>query len=60
VFTPAIQVTAEELSAFIGTYSSGGFPLKISISQKGTALFGQGTGQPMFSLEAFEKKQVPF
>jgi D-alanyl-D-alanine carboxypeptidase len=60
VFTPAIQVTAEELSAFTGTYSSEGFPLKISISQKGPALFGQGTGQPMFPLEAFEKNKFRF
>ena len=60
VFTPAIQLTAEELSVFTGTYSSQGFPLKISISQKGAALFGQGTGQPMFPLEAFEKNKFRF
>lgn len=59
-FTPAIQVTAEELSAFTGTYSSEGFPLKISITQQGAALFGQATGQPMFPLEAFEKNKFRF
>ena len=59
-FIPAIKVTAEELSAFTGTYSSEGFPLKISITQQGGALFGQATGQPMFPLEAFEKNKFRF
>ena len=59
-FTPAILLTAEELSSFAGTYSSEGFPLKITISQQGGALFGQATGQPMFPLEAFEKNKFRF
>jgi CubicO group peptidase (beta-lactamase class C family) len=59
-FTPAILLTAEELSSFTGTYSSEGFPLKITISQQGGALFGQATGQPMFPLEAFEKNKFRF
>jgi D-alanyl-D-alanine carboxypeptidase len=48
------------LSALTGTYSSDGFPLKISISQKGPALFGQATGQSIFPLEAFEKNKFRF
>jgi D-alanyl-D-alanine carboxypeptidase len=59
-FTPAILLTAEELAAFTGTYSSEGFPLKITITQQGAALFGQGTGQPIFPLEAFEKNKFRF
>jgi D-alanyl-D-alanine carboxypeptidase len=59
-FTPAILLTADELAAFTGTYSSEGFPLKITITQQGAALFGQGTGQPIFPLEAFEKNKFRF
>lgn len=59
-FTPSIQVTAEELSAFTGTYSSEGFPMKISITQQGSLLYGQATGQPIIPLEAFEKNKFRF
>lgn len=59
-FSPAIQLSNKELTAFEGTYSSEGFPLKLTIIARGTELYGQGTGQPEFPLEAFEKNKFRF
>lgn len=48
-FVPALP--AEALSVYLGTYSSSGFPLKITVTQKGATLIAQATGQPSFPLE---------
>jgi len=40
------------LSQYDGTYSSPGFPLKVTISHDGETLYAQGTGQPSFALES--------
>jgi D-alanyl-D-alanine carboxypeptidase len=47
-----ITLTPEELDSYLGTYSSPGFPLKITISKENNSLVGQATGQPSFTLEA--------
>jgi D-alanyl-D-alanine carboxypeptidase len=53
-FKDAMVVTVEQLSAYLGTYSSPTFPLKITISQQDNVLIAQGTGQPSFPLEAVD------
>lgn len=57
-FSPVMQLAPEELAIFKSTYSCVGYPLKLTIFERGHSLFGQGTEQPEFPLEAFEKKQI--
>jgi D-alanyl-D-alanine carboxypeptidase len=54
------DVTSEELDQFPGVYSSPQIPLKLTITQKEGKLFGQGTGQPAFPLEASAKNEFKF
>lgn len=53
-FTEAIHVDEEDLEQYVGTYSSSKIPLKIDIFVKEGRLFGQGTGQPEFAMEAYD------
>ncbi len=53
-FTEAIEVDEEDLKQYEGTYSSSKLPLKIKIFVKEGKLFGQGTGQPEFAMEAYD------
>ncbi len=46
------QVEEKVLETYAGTYSAEGFPLKLTIRHRNGKLFGQGTGQPEFPLEA--------
>ncbi len=50
----------EELDAYTGIYSSKQIPLKITITRDNDKLFGQGTGQPSFPLEATAKDKFEF
>ncbi|WP_017259154.1 serine hydrolase domain-containing protein [Pedobacter arcticus] len=50
----SITLKSEDLDEFLGTYSSPNFPLKLTITKEGNILKGQATGQPKFSLEAYE------
>jgi len=59
-FTEAIAVEKDKLKAYTGTYSSEGFPLKLTISADGNQLIGQGSGQPAFPLEAYDKDKFRF
>ncbi|GAA5023360.1 D-Ala-D-Ala carboxypeptidase [Marivirga lumbricoides] len=56
----AVEVSAEELEALTGIYSSESFPLKITISAEGNQLMAQATGQPSFPLTAETKKVFKF
>jgi CubicO group peptidase (beta-lactamase class C family) len=52
---PVIEQRAVEvnlLEKYAGTYAAEGFPLKLTIRLRNGQLFGQGTGQPEFPLEA--------
>jgi CubicO group peptidase (beta-lactamase class C family) len=49
------DVTDEELDKYLGVYSSKQLPLKMTMTKANGKLFGQGTGQPSFPLEATEK-----
>ncbi|MEM9078704.1 MAG: serine hydrolase domain-containing protein [Bacteroidota bacterium] len=59
VFT-TYDLTAEDLSQYVGVYSSEQIPLKITITQDGNTLIAQGTGQPAFPLEATDKDEFKF
>ncbi|HMM10961.1 MAG TPA: serine hydrolase [Bacteroidales bacterium] len=47
-----IDVDESLLDGYAGTYTAEGFPLKLTIRHRNGKLFGQGTGQPEFPLEA--------
>ena len=53
-FKEPLALSPEELDPYLGVYSAPGFPLKITITKKGSTLMGQGTDQPAFPLTAFE------
>lgn len=59
-FTEPIAVTAEELDKYLGIYSTSTFPLKITITRKDNVLIGQGSGQPSFPMECYEKHKFRF
>jgi CubicO group peptidase (beta-lactamase class C family) len=59
-FTDAIDLPVESLQKYVGTYSSTGFPLALKVFIKDKQLYGQGTGQPWFPLEAFEKDKFRY
>ena len=59
VFT-SLTLRSEDLDPFLGTYSAPDFPLKVAITKDGNVLRGQGTGQPSFVLECFEKNKFKF
>lgn len=50
----------EELEAYTGVYSNPTFPIKITITQEGQSLFGQGSGQQPFPFEAIAKDKFKF
>ena len=56
-FSPikTVQLSAEELEIYSGTYSSPDFPMDIIITNDGNKLMAQGEGQSSFSLDAIEK-----
>jgi hypothetical protein len=54
------ELTDEELDKYLGVYSSKQFPLKMTITKANNKLFGQGTGQPSFPLEATGKDKFEF
>ncbi len=60
VFTDALHLKSEELDKYLGIYSSLSFPLKITITKEKNVLIAQATGQPSFSLEAYEEHKFKF
>jgi CubicO group peptidase (beta-lactamase class C family) len=59
VFT-SYDVTPEELQQYPGVYSSEQIPIKITITTDNGKLFGQGSGQPAFPMEASAKDIFKF
>lgn len=53
VFQKGLDLSAEELQKFTGSYSSQIFPLDVKIFEENGILKGQATGQPPFNLEAY-------
>jgi CubicO group peptidase (beta-lactamase class C family) len=60
VFAPAIEVPTAQLEQYVGVYSSTAIPMKMNIFIEDNVLYGQGTGQAKFPLEAFEKHKFKF
>jgi CubicO group peptidase (beta-lactamase class C family) len=54
------ELTEEDLDNYLGVYSSKQLPLKMTITKVNSQLFGQGTGQPSFPLEAVGKDKFEF
>lgn len=50
----------ENLSKYVGVYSSPSFPLKVTITKKEKTLVGQASGQSAFPLEATEMDKFKF
>lgn len=59
-FESSIEVPAEKLKQYEGTYGSNTFPLKVKIFVEDGTLMGQATGQPSFPLEAYEEDKFQF
>lgn len=54
------DLSTEELDRYLGVYSSGQLPLKITITKRDKTLVGQGTGQVPFDLQATSKDKFQF
>ena len=52
---PLLSLTSSQLDAYLGTYSSSDFPLKITITKEDNQLFARATGQGAFPVDAVEK-----
>jgi len=59
-FKPRPKLSSEDLDAYLGVYSSPTFPLKVTITKDGNSLIGQATGQPSFTLKAYEIDKFRF
>ncbi|MGM0550777.1 MAG: serine hydrolase domain-containing protein [Bacteroidota bacterium] len=59
-FKEPINLPLNTLKQYEGTYSSPGFPLSLKIFVKEEQLFGQGTNQPAFPLEAYEENKFRY
>lgn len=56
----APQLTAEDLKAFVGTYSNPDFELKMMITQKGDQLIARASGQSTFPLQAVDENKFKY
>lgn len=59
VFTK-FKTTPQAYDSYAGTYANPDFPLAITITNKGTFLQGQGTGQPSFPLTQIAEQSFEF
>jgi CubicO group peptidase (beta-lactamase class C family) len=59
-FANAIDLSVETLQKYVGTYSNTDFPLALKVFIEDKQLYGQGTGQPWFPLEAYEEDKFRY
>ena len=57
---PAIELSAEDLDKYLGSYANPEIPIKISITKDSLSLIAQATGQPSFTLELIGKDSFEF
>ena len=57
---PAIELSAEDLDKYLGSYANPEIPIKISITKDSLSLIAQATGQPSFTLETIGKDSFEF
>ena len=55
-----IELSADDLDKYIGSYANPEIPIKISITKDSLSLIGQATGQPSFTLETIGKDSFEF
>lgn len=55
-----IDLTSEDLKAYLGVYSGSTFTAKVTFTKEGNTLFAQATGQPFFKLIATEKDEFSY
>lgn len=56
----AIELSAEDLDKYLGSYANPKIPIKISITKDSLSLIAQATGQPSFTLELIGKDSFEF
>lgn len=56
----SIKLTEEELTPYLGIYTSSAIPLKITVSKNKNVLMAQATGQSAFPLEAIDTHVFEF
>ena len=56
----AIELSAEDLNKYLGSYANPEIPIKISITKDSLSLIAQATGQPSFTLETIGKDSFEF
>lgn len=59
VFT-TLKLDARLLETYTGTYGSPDLPIKVVVTLAEGVLYAQGTGQPIFPLEAYEENKFKF
>lgn len=59
-FKEMVTLTSEDLEPYVGIYSGGGFPLKLTITKEDNVLYCQATAQPRFALEPLGNHQFQF
>jgi CubicO group peptidase (beta-lactamase class C family) len=55
-----VKVDIKKLQSYEGTYSSEGFPIKLTVKLEGEILTAQGTGQSAFPLEAVSETEFRY
>lgn len=55
-----VNYTSADLDKYLGVYSSGQLPIKLTISKREKTLVAQGTGQPSFDLETSGENTFKF
>jgi len=56
----SIELSAEDLDKYLGSYANSEIPIKISITKDSLSLIAQATGQPSFTLETIGKDSFEF
>ena len=56
----ALELSAEDLDKYLGSYANPEIPIKISITKDSLSLIAQATGQPSFTLETIGKDSFEF
>jgi CubicO group peptidase (beta-lactamase class C family) len=56
----SIELSAEDLDKYLGSYANSEIPIKISITKDSLSLIAQATGQPPFTLELIGKDSFEF
>lgn len=59
-FSEPLALSQEDMEPYVGEYASAQIPIKLKIFKGENALMAQGTNQPAFMLECFDKHKFRF